>query len=214
LKCYKTRQTNVPRFEPRDVTLVDQFGPSTATVTRPDRLCNPSDKNGEGMGDPTLHGMCYRLSESGFIRRDVRVENQFGTEILRVIRPETLCNPAAKDGVPITSEAANHFKCYKVRGTHRFAGLTVTVTDQFETRSMRVTRPVLLCNPVDKNGEGIEDPACHLVCYRIRNEEPAPFNPVAVTVEDQFWIESLSTFVGECRKVAHLCVPSSKAELP
>jgi hypothetical protein len=213
-KCYKTRQTNFPLFSPRLVQLSDQFGTSTVTVRRPERLCNPADKNGEGIGDPTVHGMCYRIAEKGFARRDVLVENQFGSQILRVTRPETLCNPAEKDGVPMAT-AANHLKCYRVRGMEKFVPLTVTAADQFETKTVQVLKPLLLCNPVDKNGEGIEDPACHLVCYRIKDAvgQP-PFSPVSVVVEDQFWSETLGALSGECRKVAHLCVPSTKTELP
>src|SRR6185503_14848721 len=55
-KCYRIR---TDRFQQRNVTLVDQFVTSTATVLRPDRLCNPADKNGEGIDDPTAHLMCY-----------------------------------------------------------------------------------------------------------------------------------------------------------
>ena len=76
-------------------------------------------------------------------------------------------------------------------------------------------KPVLLCNPVDKNGDGIPDASCHLVCYRIRDAVcQAPFQPQNVTVEDQFTTDELRTFVGQCRKVAHFCVPSTKIELP
>jgi hypothetical protein len=73
----------------------------------------------------------------------------------------------------------NHFKCYKVRSKGSgFVPLTVTVADQFETKMTRVLKPLLLCNPVDKNGEGIPDPACHLTCYRIRDAPgQLPFTP-------------------------------------
>ena len=183
------------------------------TVTRPDRLCNPADKNSEGIDDPTAHAMCYRIAEVGFSKRNVMVDNQFGQQTLRVVSPETLCNPAIKDGVPTTA-VMNHFKCYRVRG-RGFTERTVSVADQFETKMTRVLKPLLLCNPVDKNGEGIPDPSCHLVCYRIKDASgQVPFAPKDVTVEDQFTTEDLHSLVGQCRQVAHLCVPSTKTELP
>jgi len=216
-KCYQARETSFPRFSRRTVDLTDQFGTTSADVQRPDRLCNPADKNGEGIGDPTVHGMCYRISEPTFQHRDVLVANQFGQETLTVLRPDSLCNPAAKDGIPLSEDSdPNHFKCYKVRPSGgRFQERTVTVADQFETKVTRVIKPLLLCNPVDKNGEGIPDPSCHLVCYRIRDAiGQTRFPGAMVTVEDQFTTEDLRTFTGECRKAGYLCVPSSKTELP
>lgn len=62
----------------------------------------------------------------------------------------------------------NYFKCYRVRPKDRFASRTVTLADQFETQTATVVKPRLLCNPVDKNGEGIFDPAKHLTCYTLR----------------------------------------------
>jgi hypothetical protein len=208
----------LPAVPAPQVTLADQFGATTATVTRPDRLCNPADKNGEGIGEPTIHGMCYRISEPAFQHRDVLVSNQFGQQTLTVLSPESLCNPAEKDGIPMPGDVnPNHFKCYKVRGQpgERFDERTVSVADQFETKTTRVIKPLLLCNPVDKNGEGIPDPSCHLVCYRIRDAVgQTPLPPTDVTVDDQFSSEDLRTFVGECRRAGYLCVPSSKTELP
>ena len=50
-KCYRTRETGFPRFHGRSVTLVDQFGPTSARVLRPARLCNAADMNGRA---PTI----------------------------------------------------------------------------------------------------------------------------------------------------------------
>jgi hypothetical protein len=216
LKCYDTRETSFPRFQPRTVTLADQFESVTASVTKPERLCNPADKAGEGMDDPTAHAMCYRISESGFTRREVLVDNQFGQQTLVVVRPQNICLPAEKDMIPLASDP-NHFKCYKVREKpgSRFTERTVSVADQFETKSTRVIRPLLLCNPVDKNGEGIPSPSCHLVCYRIKDAVgQTPLPPQDVLVTDQFTSGDVHAFTGDCRKVAYLCVPSTKTELP
>jgi hypothetical protein len=206
-----------PRFTRRTVTLADQFGTTTTEVIRPDRVCNPAGINGGGIADPTIHEMCYRISEPNFQRRDVLVSNAFGQQTLTVLSPEGLCNPAEKDGVPMTTGVDPiHFKCYKVRQSgSRFSEQTVTLNDQFETKVTRVIKPMLLCNPVDKNGEGMPDPGCHQVCYRIRDAVgQASFPGADVTIEDQFTTEDLRTFFGECRRAGFLCMPSSKTELP
>src|SRR5262245_57509878 len=99
-KCYKLIQSTVQDFLPRQVTLVDQFDTELATVVRPLRFCNPVDKNGEGITDPTAHLNCYTIAPGQpFRHRFVTVRNQFGDQMLRLVRPDSLCVPAEKDGV-------------------------------------------------------------------------------------------------------------------
>jgi hypothetical protein len=210
-KCYRVREGS-RRFHPGPVSLVDQFGAAANVAEEPERLCNPVDKEGEGISDPTAHLMCYDLaSQPGFEPRAVVVRNQFGDQILTVIRPDSLCVPAEKDGVESPLDL-NHFKCYRVAQRHgKFAARTVELADQFETKRTVVQKPVLMCNPVDKNGEGIVDPAAHLTCYRII-EAPGQeeFLQREVTVEDQFTEQAVSAFRGTCRRASLLCVPSLK----
>jgi len=210
-KCYRTTQVGSPRFAQRAVTLEDQFGTTNTTVERPRRFCNPVDKGGEGIDDPTAHLMCYDVREQRFERQAVVVENQFGKQTLTIIRPYDLCVPAEKDGVP-SELNINHFKCYKVsQGSPKFAEREVDLSDQFETRATRVRRPRLLCNPVDKEGEGVPDPENHLVCYMIKDASGQPkFQGIQVDVADQFGKQDLSTLRGDCRKASYLCVPSTK----
>jgi hypothetical protein len=202
-KCY----TLAPiRFTQRTVSLTDQFVTSTATVIRPTRFCNPADKNAEGIHDPTEHLACYQIREGTFAKRTVLVRNQFGDQTLTVVKPEALCNPAEKNGVPSPLNG-DHFKCYRVRGKG-FATRTVTLADQFETRTETVLKPRLVCNPVDKNGGGIRNPDEHLTCYTLKSG--GTFAPVPVDIGDQFGGTGGSSLRGECRKRSLLCVPSEK----
>jgi hypothetical protein len=210
-KCYKLRGGG-HRFHPGPVGLVDQFGASASVAEEPERLCNPVDKEGEGITDPTAHLMCYDLAqEKGFQARDVVVRNQFGDQILTVVRPESLCVPATKDGVDSPLNL-NHFKCYRVAQRHgKFPSRVVELADQFETKTTVVQKPLLMCNPVDKNGEGVVDPANHLTCYRIVDAAGQPdFLQRDVSVEDQFTEQLVTAFRGTCRKASLLCVPSEK----
>lgn len=200
------------------MTLTDQFGQTNATVVSPTRLCNPADKNGEGITDQTAHLMCYKTHDTGPIPTgDVIVGNQFGEQRLRVLVGDSLCAPAEKNGVALSPEASaslNHYRCYRVQPREPFTPRTVALADQFETRTVTVGKPLLLCNPVDKNGEGIPDPTCHLTCFKMLREEP-PFGPVDVDVSDQFaQMQNIRAFVRECRKVALFCEPSSKRFAP
>jgi hypothetical protein len=201
--CYATRGS---QFAPRTVGLVDQFVGTTATVVRPLRFCNPANKNGEGIVDPTANLMCYRLTEPHFTRRTVLVRNQFGDQTLTVIRPESLCNPAEKNGVP-SQLNINHYKCYRVKAP-RPAPIVVNVVDDFDSGDVRVLSPHSLCNPVDKNGEGIVDPAAHLVCYTIGST--SSFRATPIGVADQFGAQNVTMLPGRCSNRAILCVPSEK----
>jgi hypothetical protein len=69
----------------------------------------------------------------------------------------------------------DHFKCYKVARPQAPDPGLVTLTDGFESRATRVLRLDSICNPVDKNGEGISDPMRRLACWKIKNDTiPSP----------------------------------------
>ena len=121
------------------------------------------------------------------------------------------CNPDCTCGSP--GGAFDHFKCYVVRG-RGFARRDVSLVDQFESKSTTVLIPKLLCNPVNKNGEGVPNPDGHLTCYKIRDVSgQTPFVPRSVTIRDQFAQQDFRTMSGDCRQSAYLCVPSLKEEL-
>ncbi|HJQ84248.1 MAG TPA: hypothetical protein VKA21_09245 [Candidatus Binatia bacterium] len=199
--CYKTRK--VP-FSSRTVTLADEWASTVATVKRTARLCPPADKNTEGMVDPTAHLMCYRIKEPRQPNRDVVVRNQFGDLAVGVRGAESLCVPATKNSVP-SALNLDHFKCYKARSRVRFPTQFVSIVDQFTNRTIRVGRPKLFCNAVNKNGEGIPNLNQHLSCHQARDVSgqghPAP---PSVTVADQFG--SLVVSVKGSGRL--LCVPS------
>ena len=50
------------------------------------------------------------------------------------------------------------------------------IDDQFAETDAMILEPVALCTPVDKNGEGILQPAGHLTCYRINTMITVDFN--------------------------------------
>jgi hypothetical protein len=202
-KCYKTRK--VTGFVRRTVGLDDPFGPSVATLTRPDSLCNPADKNGEGTADPTAHLECYRVRDLPRGSRTVTVNNQFGAQALTLRRARTLCVPSEKDGVA-SPLALDFFKCYRAtRGTPRFVRRTVSVADQFETKQTVVRRPDTVCTAVDVDGGGMRDATAALTCYRIRNAAgQTRFGGQQAATANAFGNETLSAV-----RARTLCVPSS-----
>jgi hypothetical protein len=220
-KCYKTKQPGT-KFDPRQVVLADQFNTQRVNVVRPETFCNPVDKDGSGINNPTGHLTCYKIRDvrgdefPKFRKQRVEASDQFGTHTLLLKKVRTLCLPSSKSpagevpGPPPTG--LDHFKCYKTKqlGT-RFDPRRVILTDQFNKERVNVVRPEAFCTPVDKDGSGINDPTAHLTCYKIRDvrgDEFPKFRKQRVEVGDQFGTHSLLL-----KKTRTLCLPSSKTVL-
>jgi len=86
-------------FEKREVDLEDQFLDETVELKKPVRLGVPTDKNEEGISDPSTHLTCYSVKAPRFEKRDVEVANQFGEFRLTVKKPNMLCVPSSKQVV-------------------------------------------------------------------------------------------------------------------
>jgi cysteine-rich repeat protein len=184
-QCYQIKErVKTNKFQPVTVSLADQFETiDESLVKKPRFICNPVDKNGEGIADPTAHQVCYtnrddRSAVGKFAKRTIEVSNQFGLQRLIVQRPNHVCLPAAKaidPALPGAPPAAlDHFRCYKAKpepGTV-IPEVEVTLEDQFNRRLYRTKKCVRFCNPVSKNGEPILNAAGHLMCYRLKDLGP------------------------------------------
>ena len=79
------------------------------------------------------------------------------------------------------------------------------IDDEFGTIIVDVKRPVRLCVPVDKNGEGIPDPTQHLMCYEVRPTSSSVFTSAGpVFINNQFGADSF-----QASRTRELCVPAS-----
>jgi hypothetical protein len=204
-KCYDAQTKKGTTFIKQSVTLADAFRTVATNAERPVSLCNPVDKNGEGVDDPSAHLECYKLTDRPFTTRFVAIHNQFGNLTLEVKNPATLCVPSEKNGVSSTLRI-NHFACYAAHtkaGTPTFQKQNVTLADQYRSITARVEGPAQFCNPVDKNGEGILIPTNKLACYTLSDVKPALAARDAQT-HNQFGSETLTV-----NKERVLCVPST-----
>ncbi len=88
--------------------------------------------------------------------------------------PDTCDGGGMCTGVPDTVSCLDHFTCYKASrssGTAKFVPVTnVTLTDQFSTSTVTVTKPRLLCAPTDADGVAPDAPdhADHLEDHQIK----------------------------------------------
>jgi len=211
--CYQIKPTSP--FTPLTVTLADQFEHATDKVKKPIGLCPPADKNGEGILDAVTHEEAYAIGQVTPVHqpRTVLTRDQFGALSLDALAVQMLLVPTDK-GLGTVPPAPppgieDHYKCYKVRvtpATSPFTPVVVTVQDQFQKRVYTLKKPVHLCNPVDKNGEGIKRPSGHLVCYAVSKVDTKKVVGLIHTT-NQFGQETLDTV-----KPVELCVPALKRE--
>jgi hypothetical protein len=169
------------------------------------------NKNGEGILDPTEHLTGYKAKSTVRFTKQLNqtVVNQFGTLQLDVVRPDMFMVPTSKDNVPITPPLGDHFTCYKVkrsRGTPKFVARTVTVTDQLQTVTSTVIKPIRLCAPANKNGEDPTAPLHpgHLLCYKTKSL--TKFGTIVKEIDNQLDANRVVTLIHR----RELCVPSTK----
>jgi hypothetical protein len=172
------------------VSLSDQFGSSGVLVHQAVEFCNPvqkTDNNGvTPITNPNGHLTFYKFDHDAFEgsneepTRTVQVQNQFGTQTLKVTEVQFLAVPTKKDSLstpcagtaPDPTCTLSHFWCYQATGNPVVS--TVNLQDQFHTQNgLQLQRPALFCNPVQKV-HGIQTfPILNtqgLVCYNITRQ--------------------------------------------
>ncbi len=117
---------------------------------------------------------------------------------------ETIGTSQAKTSDPFRGKF-DHYQCYQIRDwSGKPLETKVKLKDQFRGDTAVTVRPSLLCNPVDKNGEGVPQPKVHLVCYTIKVANPDD-KTYKVDIANQ--LEKNTYYVSGPQL---LCVPSLK----
>ncbi|UCH83172.1 MAG: T9SS type A sorting domain-containing protein [Candidatus Latescibacterota bacterium] len=173
------------------VTLEDQFDSRNVYLDMIDHFANPVDKNGEQIADFNAHLIWYKFtSPDPPIVRDVEVDNQFGTQWVRIGLPEYLLVPAEKiepgSAFPVNLD---HFECYRILQGDPI-NTFVTLEDQFGVEGVDVLEPVWFCNPASKNYEGIISEVDHLVFYDITPS--TQYSGLSIDAADQFGTISMN----------------------
>ena len=103
----------------------------------------------------------------------------------------------------------DHYKCYQGKDLKnpKFNKVTVTTNDQITGEPVEVKKLKFVCVPVDKNGEGINDPNAHLACYQVKTANLAPRPNVEVVTQFQ-------TSHFQLKKGKLICLPATKTVIP
>jgi hypothetical protein len=219
-----------PAQDPPVVGLQDQFTQGQYDPAKAKAFCAPAQKNQElcqvpgqppaPLCDAQTHLKIYPIKrvspgKDQLPPHGVQIDNQFGQQVLKVVKPVSLMVPTAKGlaappPVPPNPAAFSyeHYKCYKVTGGKNLKQV-VQLNDQFGTRMTVVGKAMELCTPATKFHNGaidpIRNPDRHLVCYTIKPKVKPPL----VYALNQFGLEHLK--LGPDKR---LCVPSLKQVLP
>ncbi len=216
-ECYKAKDLpGTTAFAPRTVTLADPIETKLTRVMKATQFCNPVAKDGSTILDPSAHLECYEIKDAAgqprFTPHDESVDNEFGTQALRLKKSRRVCVPATQDGVS-SALRLDRFKCYQAvhpSGTPKFVQVTTTLADEFSTTVVGVHGPESVCTSVDQDGLGVRDPAASLQCYTIRRApKQAGFVSRRVVTDDEFGSEHVVAL-----KPSTLCVPARRATPP
>ena len=98
-KCYRVRPNAAAApFTRRRVALMDGFEGKATVVLKPVAFCTAVDEDGRGFRHPAAALGCYRIKDAGgqprFVRRDVAIDGEFGSETATVTRGRVLCVPS------------------------------------------------------------------------------------------------------------------------
>jgi len=165
LTCYGTKDQSVtPKFKHVDVQVTNVFGTQQLTLSKPFRLCVPSEK-GIVPAAPTPsslqidHYRCYKANfKKGFTftpPTGVSIADQFESTTADV-RPGNrliFCNPVSKNGAPIL-DPATHLTCFRLIEPPSDPNIDVAVDNQFGAGQRltvrRQTAATSLCLPSSK----------------------------------------------------------------
>jgi hypothetical protein len=114
----------------------------------------PTEKEELGFPKRLNHYWCYQ-AEGPPVSRSVTLDDQFGTDEVRVERPKLFCNPVEKTYAGVTSrivERQAHLTCYEIFGPQRTTATTFGGRNQFGQDMFTVTSFDLLCEPSEKKG--------------------------------------------------------------
>src|SRR6185295_13733556 len=142
----------------RNVTVQDQFGSLVVDLIRPVALLVPTAKDLVSTPPPLAssavdHFKCYRARGARRRISNVKIDDQFRSFNVAIVRPRWLCAPASKEG-SLVVDGTSHLMCYdeRINGQPFTEPGPLFVNNQFGPDTLRALRPRVLCVPAIKNG--------------------------------------------------------------
>lgn len=154
LTCYKIKDTSgQPKFVKRQVEMATGVGDLRWELKRARELCVPTTRDGSPIAPTRDAFKCYQAKTAPgtprFEKREVIVEDEFGTARLAIKKPATYCTPARDDGMPATDPDARLacFRASTAPGEPRFESRELAIHDGFGDLDMIAVKPHVFCIP-------------------------------------------------------------------
>jgi hypothetical protein len=192
------------------ISVVDQFGSSTTSATRPKFFCDAASVNGSIIDDPSAGLCCYERPALNFAPpRHVQTTDGFGVLQLDAKKGTLLCQSCSSTPHPSACAALDHFQCYEtdLRKGSKFIAQKESIHDRFESVVINASRPGLFCSASSQDGSVVHDPSTDLCCYdAVAGALPVP---ILLPIEDEFGSLTL-----QLKKSTMLCGPCGSVNLP
>ncbi len=166
---------------------------ATATVTptvtpTPERTQTPTPTPTASTPPPGRHYQCYEVHQGPQNRREVTLDDLFGSSSVLVGRAKRICNPADKlDEDPDAPSDPNHLVSYEISQTGFVPVQGLHVQNQFQDDVIDLSRPDYMMVPSAKDLTStppLLPPAInHYKCYQIQHSR---FRARNVKIIDQF----------------------------
>jgi subtilisin family serine protease len=152
LTCYRTKDaSSSPRFEARDVRMVNELGLEHLTLKKPERVCLSSGLDGNSASPAMPNYRCYKARWARralkLRKREFHLADSLGARSYVIGSATRVCLHADVDGASAGS-ADNHLTCFKIRpakGVAAFERQDVGMVDDFGSQQLTALKPRLLC---------------------------------------------------------------------
>lgn len=220
-KCYRARRAGQApdagegegAGETVEVSVLDRFGTRNVTLLRPFSLCNAVSRDGAEVTDGEAQLLCYntrgsspdpRQRPSDMKPQTLELQNDFGSQMVRLTRPELLCVAARSADGSAARLGADPLQCYKSSGRESLS-VPVILRDQFGTALARVSKSIATCSNATLARDAVQAPAgSPLQCHRITSEK----GQEKLLPRDVEVVTSFGTEVLRVTRPHALCVPS------
>lgn len=148
LSCKTMSLPDGAPLPPQVVEMSDRFGTAALRLSRPVSYCAPSFEGGGVAATGVDEMSCYRVRGGRSADRVVELVDPFETRETRVLKPYSLCGPAARSGGAV-KDPKRHLTCYKVRagGGSRHATHSIQLTSALGVDDLRARHARTLCVP-------------------------------------------------------------------
>ena len=131
---------------------INKFHQQTWKIGNPVYLLVPTEKIEEGSSQPDSldHFKCYEVLSDSALFIKVKLEDQFGNQVVTIGKPVYFCNPVLKNNEKIKN-SDDHLACYLITSEEPDTQLVVEIKNQFGSEKLFIRSSFMICVPSKKD---------------------------------------------------------------